>query len=84
MILARKEKEGLAIKLAEAGKTARDIAPCEIEAVNTANAWKIKEDGSPMHIPTQQKSLSIVRNAATERNWHCCRVLPEKDDGFLK
>ena len=30
------------------------IAPCEIEAVNTANAWKIKEDGLAMHTPTEK------------------------------
>ena len=27
------------------------IAACEIEAVNTANAWKLKEDGLSMHNP---------------------------------
>ena len=30
------------------------IAPCEIEAVNTANAWKLIEDGSSMHTPTEK------------------------------
>ena len=30
------------------------IAPCEIEAVNTANAWKIKEGGLSMHTPTEK------------------------------
>jgi hypothetical protein len=30
------------------------IAPCEIEAVNTANAWKLIEDGSSMHTPTEE------------------------------
>ena len=30
------------------------IAPCEIEAVNTANAWKIKDGGLSMHIPTEK------------------------------
>jgi hypothetical protein len=30
------------------------IAPCEIESVNTANAWKIKEEGSSMHTPTEK------------------------------
>src|SRR5919112_3414636 len=30
------------------------IAPCEIEAVNTANAWKLLEDGSSMHTPTEE------------------------------
>jgi hypothetical protein len=30
------------------------IAPCEIEAVNTANAWKLIEGGSSMHTPTEE------------------------------
>jgi Matrixin len=30
------------------------IAPCEIEAVNTADAWKIKEGGLSMHTPTEE------------------------------
>jgi len=30
------------------------IAPCEIDAVNTANAWKLIEDGSYMHTPTEE------------------------------
>lgn len=30
-----------------------NISPCVIEAVDTANAWKLKEDGSSIHGPTQ-------------------------------
>jgi len=30
------------------------ISPCVIEAVNTANAWKIIEDGDSMHGPTKK------------------------------
>jgi hypothetical protein len=30
------------------------IAPCEIEAVNTANAWKIKDGGLSTHTPTEK------------------------------
>jgi hypothetical protein len=30
------------------------ISPCVIEAVNTANAWKINDDGDSMHGPTEK------------------------------
>ena len=30
------------------------ISPCVIEAVNTANAWKLKDDGDSIHGPTKK------------------------------
>ncbi len=35
------------------------ISPCVIEAVNTANAWKINDDGS-FHIRTNKKICYLL------------------------